>query len=147
MTMPLPSTKVVPIRPPDRALVRFRWMAEVLASADFTDAEARVLMRLALHQDVATGRLFVSNAKLAKGSNQSERQARRTVEKAEKLGMLTRVVHRGRGRANNYNLKNRTGESGFPKKPDSGILLVVLKPDRNRAGRLPDYGTLIPPQG
>src|SRR5258705_1798081 len=118
---PLPSPKVVPIRPPNGALARFRWMAEVLASPEYTNAEARVLMRLALFQNVETGRLFASNAKLAKGSNQSDRQVRRTIEKAEELGMVTRVVHRGRGKANNYNLTNRNVESGFLKKPDSGV--------------------------
>src|SRR5262249_15559438 len=80
---------------------------------------ARVLLRLALHQDMASGRLYVSNAKLVAGSNQSDRQVRLAIAKAIRLGSLMRGVHRGRGKANNYNLKNRNGDSGFIGKLES----------------------------
>src|SRR5882672_8133824 len=100
-----PSPKVVPIRPPNPALARFRWMAEVLASPQFTDAEARILLRLALHQNIETGVLFVGFEKLAKGANQKKRKAIATIAKAAKLGAIKRIARRGRGRANSYNLE------------------------------------------
>jgi len=127
MTVTPPCGKVVPIRPPSRALARFRWMEEVLADPRYTAADKCILMRLALHQNVETGRLFVSMARLSRGTSQSERHVRRVIAKAIRLGSITRVVHRGRGRANNYNLENRTRESGFTEEPDSGVREPALK--------------------
>jgi hypothetical protein len=118
---PLPSPKVVPIRPPGRAQMRFRWMAEAFASPQFTDGEKCILVRLAMYQNMDTGRLYPSIETLARDTNQSRRQVERTIAKAVRFGWLERTVHRGRGRANDYNLKNPTGESGYSKKPDSGV--------------------------
>jgi Helix-turn-helix domain len=121
MTIPPPSPKVVPIRPPSRALARFKWMAALLADPRYTAADKCILMRLALHQNVETGRLFVSTDRLARGTNQSERQAQRTIAKAGRLGSVTWTARRGRGRANFYNLKNTTPESYLSGKYDSGV--------------------------
>ena len=118
---PLPSPKVVPIRPPSRAQARFSWMAAVFASPQFTDGEKCVLVRLAMYQNMDTGRLYPSIETLARDTKQSRRQVERTIAKAVRLGWLQRTVHRGRGRANDYNLKNPTVESGYSKKPDSGV--------------------------
>jgi hypothetical protein len=127
MTTSPPSGKIVPIRPPSRARERFDWMAEVLASSLYTDAEARVLIRLALHQNVNTGKLFVTTSTLALGANQSERQVRLTIAKSVRFGSVTRKVHRGRGKANDYNLKNRNRDSGFMGKPESPCTLNTPK--------------------
>jgi hypothetical protein len=94
-------------------------MTEILASPLYTDADARILMRLALHQNVDTGRLFVSAQRLALGANQSRRQSKLTITKAVRLGSITRTVRGGRGKANAYNLKSGNGDSPFSKKGES----------------------------
>jgi hypothetical protein len=96
-------------------------MAEIFASPQFTDGEKCILVRLAMYQNIDTGRLHPSIETLARDTKQSRRQVERTIAKAVRLGWLGRTVHRGRGRANDYNLKNPTGESGYSKKPDSGV--------------------------
>lgn len=121
MTDSSPSPKIVPIRPASRALDRFRWMAEVLADPRYTAADKCILTRLALHQNIETGRLFVSGARLAQGTGQSPRQVRRTIAKAGRLGSIAWNARRGRGKANFYNLKKVTPESYFTKKGDSGV--------------------------
>jgi len=91
-------------------------MADVLASPQFTDAEARILLRLALHQNIETGTLFVSFKKLAAGANQKRAKAFSTVAKAVKLGWLKRITRRGRGKANNYNLEKVRSGGPFTEK-------------------------------
>jgi hypothetical protein len=121
MTDKSPAPKLVPIRPASRALARFRWMAAVLADPRYTPGDKCALIRLALHQNVETGRLFVSADRLGQGANLFERQVQRTIAKAGRLGSITANTRRGRGRANFYNLKNTTPESYFPDKYDSGV--------------------------
>lgn len=99
------SPKVVPIRPASRALERFQWIAEVLADPRYTDGEVRILMRLAMHQNVETGTLFVGFEKLARGANQKKRKAVATIAKAARLGTIKRISRGGRGKANFYNLE------------------------------------------
>jgi hypothetical protein len=93
------------------AIDRFTWMEAVLKSEEFTDAEARVLIRLALHQNIKSGRLDVGIDKLAKGANQRPRKATGTVGKAEKLGWITRAVGGGRNNTTSYGLICREPET------------------------------------
>jgi DNA-binding MarR family transcriptional regulator len=83
---------------------RFKWEAAVLACPDLSDAEARVLARLALHMNHTTGRLDVGIDALAKGANQKPRKTTETITKAEKLGLLKRTVGGGRKNTNSYQL-------------------------------------------
>jgi hypothetical protein len=96
---------------------RFKWEAAVLACPELSDAEARVLARLALHMNLNTGRLDVGVETLAKGSNQKPRKTTETITKAEKLGFLERTIGGGRKNTNSYRLfllpETLHGDAGF----------------------------------
>jgi hypothetical protein len=96
---------------------RFKWEAAVLACPDLSDAEARVLARLALHMNLNIGRLNVGVETLAKGANQKPRKATETITKAEKLGFLERTIGGGRKNTNSYRLflipETLHGDAGF----------------------------------
>jgi hypothetical protein len=100
----------------ERATDRFSWMEHVLGSAQFTDAEARVLVRLALHQNLATGRIDVGIETLADEANQKPRKTIATIAKAEHLGWITRAIGGGRAHTNSYSLVLR-----WAKEPCTGV--------------------------
>jgi hypothetical protein len=83
---------------------RFIWEAAVLASPDLSDADTRILMRLALHLNIGSGRLDVGIETLAKGAGQKPRKTTETITKAERLGFLNRMVGGGRKNTNSYQL-------------------------------------------
>jgi hypothetical protein len=99
------------------ALDRFNWQAGVLACPDLSDADTRILMRLALHLNIGNGRLDVGIETLAKGANQKPRKTTETVSKAEKLGYVIRNVGGGRKHTNSYQLlltaETLHGDAGY----------------------------------
>ncbi len=61
---------------------RFRWIEGVLANPAFTHAQARVLVRLAMHLNVATGRCDPAINTIAVGAAVSSRAVKATREDA-----------------------------------------------------------------
>jgi hypothetical protein len=84
----------------------FRWMQAVLAvpNSTFTHAQKTVLVRLALHLNLKTGRCDPSIETIAAGAAVSPRAAQATLATAQQLGWLTRLCGGGRGNTNSYSL-------------------------------------------
>jgi hypothetical protein len=124
-------------------LDRFNWEHGVLACPDFTDGEARVLIRLARHMDVRTLRLDPGVHELARGANQSPRKVIATISKAEKLGWINRTIGGGRGHTNSYRLVLRNLETLHE---PTGFALETLNAcveDPERPGNKPCSGVQL----
>jgi hypothetical protein len=85
----------------------FQWMEAVLAapSSTFTHAQKTVLLRLALHRNLKTGRCDPSIEIIAAGSALSSRAVQATFVRAEEFGWLTRLIGGGRGNTTSYSLR------------------------------------------
>ena len=82
----------------------FRWMQAVLADPAFTHAQKAILVRLALHLNVKSGRCDPSIESLAKGAAVTPRAVQAAITRAQKLGQLGRDEGGGRGNTNSYAL-------------------------------------------
>jgi hypothetical protein len=79
-------------------------MEAILATDNFTDADKNILIRLAFHLNMKTGRCDPSVARLAAGANKSKRAVQKTLRNAEMAGWIARVVGGGRGKTNSHRL-------------------------------------------
>ena len=82
----------------------FRWMQEVLAERAFTHAQKVILVRLALHLNLKSGRCDPSVETVAIGAAVKARAVQATIAQAQELGWLIRHEGGGRGNTNSYTL-------------------------------------------
>jgi hypothetical protein len=90
----------------------FRWMQAVLADPTLTPTQKVVLIRLALHLNLKSGRCDPSIESLAKGAAVKPRAVQAAVARAQKLGRLSRHEGGGRGNTNSYTLLLKEAETG-----------------------------------
>jgi hypothetical protein len=80
-------------------LDRFQWMENILADAGLTPTQKNILVRLALHQNMKTGRLDPSVRGLAAGTATRDRAVQLTLARAERDGLIDREIGGGRDRS------------------------------------------------
>jgi hypothetical protein len=83
---------------------RFRWEQDMLANPQLTPTQKNILTRLALHLNIKTGRCDPSVETLAAGAGVVERTVQTALARAEKLGIINRVIGGGRTRTSSYSL-------------------------------------------
>jgi Helix-turn-helix domain len=97
---------------------RFLWERELLANPKLTAGRKIVLIRLALHLNLKTGRCNPSVQTLATGACVAERTVQTALSSAETLGIIERAVGGGRTRTTSYTLvvrpKTVHGDAPFP---------------------------------
>jgi hypothetical protein len=89
---------------------RFEWQRNVLANAELTATQKNILIRLALHLNIQTGRCDPSVRTLAKGAGVAERTVQIALAAAETLGCIRRNIGGGRGNTNAYDLLTQPTE-------------------------------------
>jgi hypothetical protein len=87
----------------------FRWIQAVLADPAFTHAQKSILVRLALHLNVKSGRCDPSIETVARGAAVRPRAVQTAFAKAQTLGYLIRHEGGGRGRTTGYTLVLKEG--------------------------------------
>jgi hypothetical protein len=80
----------------------FGWIQAALADPAFTAAQKVILVRLALHLNLKSGRCDPSIETVARGAAVKTRAVQMTFGKAQRLGYLIRFEGCGRGRTSSY---------------------------------------------
>jgi hypothetical protein len=95
-------------------------MAAVLADPEFTEKQKNILVRIALHFNVATQRCDPGTKRIATGCNASKRTVQITLAVARARGVIATKLGGGRGHTSSYRLLMRwintaeTVHSGVP---------------------------------
>jgi hypothetical protein len=110
-------------------------MQAVLAHSALTFAQKAILIRLALHLNLKSGRCDPSIETIAVGVGVEDRAVQTAITKAQALGWLTRHEGGGRGNTNSYSPRLREGHA--PAETPHGSAPFEETPHERLEGLLP----------